>query len=97
MSLKLIEQSLVPKILMNSFVKGPILFVGEGDFSLALSLRKTLSRDIDIFASTLLSESDVCSLHRNSEANINSLRNQGVYFFPLRENHSCAYLRRLFL
>ncbi len=62
---------------MNNFVNGPILFVGEGDFSLALSLRKILHRNIDIVASTLLSQDEVCCLHRNSQENIQSLRDLG--------------------
>lgn len=63
---------------MNKISSGPILLVGEGDFSLSLSLRKVLPNNVEIFASSLLSENKVFSLHQNSQTNVRTLFDLGI-------------------
>ncbi len=61
---------------MNVGVRGNVLLVGEGDFSLSVSLLRYLDKADSITSSSLLTQQEI-ALHKHADNNIQVLKQKG--------------------
>ena len=55
---------------------GPVLLLGEGDFSFSVALQKKHPK-LQLVSSSFLDEENVQTVHKNSARNISTLKDKG--------------------
>ena len=65
---------------MFKLKKGPVLLLGEGDFSFSVAFQPLISDKCSMVSTSYLTEDEVKELHQNSTTNIEALQNKGINF-----------------
>ena len=61
---------------------GPILLLGEGDFSFSVAYQPKIP-DLSIYSSSFLSEDEVTEVHKNAAKNISHLKEHGKIIWSI--------------